>query len=81
MTQSLSGYFLRNAGIDLNIPIMSDYCCMNFFLPCGGVSHHSVSHSATSNQFSSPPHLNKSVIVFQNLLIHLEYVLHNRLMI
>ena len=29
MIQSLSGYFLRNAGIDLNILLItSDYCCM-----------------------------------------------------
>ena len=28
MTQSLSNYFLKNAGIDLNKLITSDYCCM-----------------------------------------------------
>ena len=71
MTRSLSDYFLRNAGIELNISIASDYYyrCM---LLCGEVPRHSVSHLATSKpvlQASKPKQMsNRFFTIYMSTL-------------
>ena len=81
MTWNLSNYFLKNSSIDLNIPITSDYHCTKkgtLFLtvPCGGVSHHSVSHSDTSKPVLQPSTSKQKSDRFFNLLVHHEHSLH-----
>ena len=83
MTRSLSDYFLKNDGIELNILITSDYwrCTKRFFfLLCGEVTRHSVSHSATSKPvLQAPTPKQKSNRFFS--IVYCEYALHNRLVI
>ena len=60
-------------------------CCTKrlFFLPCEGVSHHSVSHPATSKpvlQPSTPKQKSDLFFTISSVVRH-EYALHNRLVI
>ena len=64
MTRSLSDYFPRNAGIDLNIRKLTDYDVArrdSFY--CVEKYHATLFHSQLpQNQYSRPSHLNKSPI-------------------
>ena len=65
MTQSLSNYFLKNAGIDLNKLITSDYCCMknDTFSYHVEEYHTTLFHTQPpQDQYSSPPYLYKCLI-------------------
>ena len=66
ITRSLSDYFLKNAGIDLNILITSDYRRMKsdtFFYHMEEY-HTTLFHTRPpENKYSSPPLLNKCLIV------------------